>query len=104
MRWANSLKAQAYDGTDIYFFQQLAELASRSGNLLIAVGALHQAFEEYTNRLSHEIRDEWAKIQGRFIDLPIDVSPHEQLSLLSRAIEFDELHATYLNLPTGYRN
>ncbi|MXY46319.1 MAG: hypothetical protein F4Y44_04900 [Chloroflexi bacterium] len=84
------LESAAYDGTDIYFFQQLAELASRSSNRLIVVGALHQAFEEYTNRLSHEIRDEWAKIQGRFIDLPIDVSSYEQLSLLSRAIEFDE--------------
>ena len=84
------LESAAYDGTDIYFFQQLAELASRSGNRLIVVGALHQAFEEYTNRLSREIRDEWAKIQGRFIDLAIDVSSHEQLSLLSRAIEFDE--------------
>ncbi len=84
------LESAAYDGTDIYFFQQLAELASRSGNRLIVVGILHQAFEEYTNRLSREIRDEWAKIQGRFIDLAIDVSSHEQLSLLSRAIEFDE--------------
>lgn len=84
------LESAAYDGTDIYFFQQLAELASRSGNRLIVVGALHQAFEEYTYRLSHEIRDEWAKIQGRFIDLAIDVSSYEQLSLLSRAIEFDE--------------
>jgi hypothetical protein len=84
------LESAAYDGTDIYFFQQLAELASRSDNRLIVVGALHQAFEGYTNRLSREIRDEWAKIQGRFIDLAIDVSSHEQLSLLSRAIEFDE--------------
>lgn len=82
------LEGAAYDGTDIYFFQQLAELASRSGGRLIVVGALHQAFEEYSNRLSREMRDEWAKIQGRFIDLPIDASAEEQLALLGRAIEF----------------
>ena len=82
------LEGAAYDGTDIYFFQQLAELASRSGGRLIVVGALHQAFEEYSNRLSREMRDEWAKIQGRFIDLPIDASAEEQLALLGKAIEF----------------
>ena len=82
------LEGAAYDGTDIYFFQQLAELASRSGGRLIVVGALHQAFEEYSNRLSREIRGEWAKIQGRFIDIPIDASAEEQLALLGKAIEF----------------
>lgn len=82
------LEGAAYDGTDIYFFQQLAELASRSGGRLVVVGALHQAFEEYSNRLSREMRDEWAKIQGRFIDLPIDASSEEQLALLGKAIEF----------------
>ena len=83
------LEGAAYDGTDIYFFQQLAEIASRSNNRLIVVGILHQAFEEYAYRLSREMRDEWAKIQGRFIDLAISVGPDEQLELLGRAIEVD---------------
>lgn len=84
------LEGAAYEGTDIYFFQQLAEIASRSNNRLIVVGILHQAFEEYANRLSREVRDEWAKVQGRFIDLPINVGPDEQLELLGRAIESDQ--------------
>ena len=83
------LEGAAYDGTDIYFFQQLAEIASRSSNRLIVVGILHQAFEEYTYRLSRDMRDEWAKIQGRFTDLAISVGPDEQLELLGRAIEVD---------------
>ena len=83
------LEGAAYEGTDIYFFQELAEIASRSNNRLIVVGILHQAFEEYANRLSREVRDEWAKVQGRFIDLPINVGPDEQLELLGRAIESD---------------
>ena len=86
------LEGAAYDGTDIYFFQQLAEIASRSNNRLIVVGILHQAFEEYAYRLSREMRDEWAKIQGRFIDLVINVGPDEQLELLGRAIEVDGQH------------
>ncbi len=83
------LEGAAFDGTDIYFFQQLAEIASRCNNRLIVVGVLHQAFEEYAYRLSREMRDEWAKIQGRFIDLPISVGPDEQLDLLGRAIEVE---------------
>ena len=83
------LEGAAYDGTDIYFFQQLAELASRSNRRLIVVGILHQAFEEYAHRLSREMRDEWAKIQGRFADLAVNASPEEQLDLLARAIEAD---------------
>ena len=83
------LEGAAYDGTDIYFFQQLAELASRSNNRLLVVGILHQAFEEYAYRLSRDMRDEWAKIQGRFTDLAINIGADEQLELLGRAIEVD---------------
>lgn len=81
------LEGSAQDGTDIYFFQQLAEAASRSNGRLILIGVLHQAFEEYAHRLSHEMRDEWAKIQGRFIDLPVNTVGEEQIDLISRAIE-----------------
>ena len=81
------LEDAAYGGTDIYFFQQLAELACRSDNRLIVVGALHQAFDEYSNRLSREIRDEWAKVQGRFVDISIDAGIDEQIMLLAQAIE-----------------
>jgi len=83
------LEAAAQDGTDIYVFQQLAEAASRSKGRLLIVGVLHQAFEEYAHRLSREMRDEWAKIQGRFIDLAVNTAGEEQIDLLSRAIESD---------------
>ena len=83
------LEAAAYDGSDIYFFQQLAEIASRSAGRLIVIGILHQAFEEYAHRLSREAREEWSKIQGRFVDLAINVSGNEQIDLLGRAIESD---------------
>lgn len=80
------LESAARNEYDIYIFQQLAELASRSQRRLLIVGILHQSFEEYTFRLSHEVRDEWAKIQGRFIDLVVNSTAEEQIELLSRAI------------------
>lgn len=81
------LEAAAQDGSDIYVLQQLAEMASRSDGRFLVVGVLHQAFEEYAHRLSHEMRDEWAKIQGRFIDLIVNAVGEEQIELISRAIE-----------------
>ncbi len=83
------LEGAAASGSDIYFFQQLAEAASRSNNRLIVIGVLHQAFGEYAHQLSRDMRDEWSKIQGRFIDLPINVAGEEQVDLLSRAIISD---------------
>lgn len=83
------LEGAASEDTDIYFFQQLAELAARSRGRLLVVGVLHQAFEEYAYRLAREQRDEWAKIQGRFIDLAVNVAGEEQLEVLARAIESD---------------
>ena len=80
------LESAAQDGSDIYLFQQLAELASRSNSRLLIVGILHQAFEEYANLLSREVRDEWTKIQGRFVDLAINTTKEEQIYLISKAI------------------
>ena len=81
------LEAAAQDGSDIYILQQLAEAASRSKGRFLVIGVLHQAFEEYAHRLSHQMRDEWAKIQGRFIDLVVNTAGEEQIDLISRAIE-----------------
>ena len=81
------LETATQDGSDIYILQELAEAASRSKGRFIVVGILHQSFEEYAHRLSHEIRDEWAKVQGRFIDLVVDPAGEEQLELISRAIK-----------------
>ncbi len=83
------LEAAARDGSDIYILQQLAEASSRSQGRFLVVGVLHQAFEEYAHRLSYEMRDEWAKIQGRFIDLIVNTVGEEQIDLISRAIESD---------------
>ena len=83
------LEGAARDMADVYFFQQLAEIASRSSGRLIVVGILHQAFDEYSHRLSREMREEWAKIQGRFIDLSVNTGVDEQIALLGKAIESD---------------
>jgi len=81
------LESAAIQGEDIYFYQELAEAASRSDGKLIIVGILHQAFEQYAIKLGRGARDEWSKIQGRYIDIPLVVKTDEVIELVGRAIE-----------------
>jgi hypothetical protein len=81
------LEAAAAGRGDLHFIQELAELASRSDGRLIVVGILHQAFGEYTGKLAQRARNEWMKVQGRFVDVPLATLANEQLALLSEAIE-----------------
>lgn len=80
------LESASRGNGDVYFFQQLAEFASRSKGKIIVIGILHQAFAEYARYLPHTLRDEWLKIQGRFVDMPINTVGEEQVELISRAI------------------
>jgi hypothetical protein len=80
------LESASQTGEDIYFYQELAEAASRCDGKLVIVGILHQAFEQYAIRLGREARDEWAKIQGRYIDIPLVAGTDEVVELVGRAI------------------
>ncbi|QEW20376.1 hypothetical protein LA6_002574 [Marinibacterium anthonyi] len=80
------LEAAADGEGDIHLLQDLAELASRSQGKLILLGILHQAFEEYAERLSRKARDSWAKIQGRYVDISISVSLEETIELVGEAL------------------
>ena len=80
------LELASYENSDVYLFQQIAEIASRSSKRLIVVCILHQSFGEYASRLSRDMRDEWSKIQGRFVDLQVNTAGEEQIELIARAI------------------
>lgn len=80
------LEGAAISHGDVQFLQDVAELASRSSGRLVVLGILHQAFEEYAARLGKQAQDEWAKVQGRFIDVPLAPTGNEQIELLARAI------------------
>lgn len=81
------LEAAAHGRGDLHFLQELAELASRSDRRLLVLGILHQAFGEYTGRVAQRTRNEWMKVQGRFVDIPLATVAEEQLILLGGAIE-----------------
>lgn len=83
------LQASETAGDDIYFFQELAELTSRVNGNLLLIGILHQAFKQYarTQQLTEKVQNDWAKVQGRFIDLPFVTSSDEVVELICNAID-----------------
>ncbi|UOM36714.1 hypothetical protein [Acuticoccus sp. I52.16.1] len=80
------LEAAADGSADIHFFQELAEAAARCEGRLLIVGVLHQSFDQYARRFGADMQDDWAKIQGRFVDIPIVTAIDEVLDLIGRAL------------------
>jgi hypothetical protein len=74
-------------GDDVYFFQELAEAAARSMGRLVIVGVLHQSFTQYSTRLGVDTRDDWLKVQGRYVDLPFVAASDEVVELIGHSIE-----------------
>ncbi|ATQ75847.1 ATP-binding protein [Massilia violaceinigra] len=74
-------------GDDVYFFQELAEVAARSSGKIVIVGILHQSFSQYATRLGIGSRDDWVKVQGRYSDIPLVAASDEVVELIGRAIQ-----------------
>lgn len=86
------LEGAGEKSVDIHFFQDLAEAANRSDGRLIVVGILHQSFSRYAERLGSKVQDEWQKIQGRYVDVPIVTATDEIIDLLGQAIATNVRH------------
>jgi Arc/MetJ-type ribon-helix-helix transcriptional regulator len=72
---------------DVFLLQQLAEATNRSSSEgLYLVTILHQSFERYAAELRPAVREEWAKVQGRFEDVAFQEPPEQLLELISRAL------------------
>lgn len=83
-------EARHYGANDIYLLQALAEhaLAWHETKLSLVV-MLHQAFEQYARGLGESLRSEWAKVQGRFENIPFLESAEQVLRVVAAAIEKD---------------
>jgi hypothetical protein len=75
--------AQNQSMDDLYLLQQIAELSSGRDRYNVYVfGLLHQSFIDYAHGLAAAQRNEWAKIQGRFEDIPFIESPDRMMRLI----------------------
>jgi hypothetical protein len=84
-----SLEYAAYNqgAEDLYLLQQISELPQNNGTPVYILGVLHQAFAEYSQRLATVQRHEWAKIQGRFEDIPFTESASSMMRLIGQVID-----------------
>lgn len=82
--------ARQGDERDLFVLQTLAEMAARSGATpCLIVTILHQAFDRYTLTAGATRRTEWAKVQGRYIDLPFQEPPIQMLRMVGSALTPD---------------
>jgi hypothetical protein len=81
-------EARHYGANDIFLLQALAEhaLADHAVKLSLVV-MLHQAFEQYARGLGESLKNEWAKVQGRFESIPFLESAEQTLRIVAAAIE-----------------
>jgi len=70
---------------DLFVLQEIVERSSgSSGPPVFVVTLQHLAFEDYAASATLSQRREWAKVQGRFEDVPFADSPAEVLQLVAR--------------------
>ena len=90
--FGKNLEAYVDSGADgdLYLLQQLAELGQGSHALPFTIMTLqHLSFDEYVADATTQRRREWAKVQGRFQDIPYVESNAQSRKLMSAAIQQD---------------
>jgi len=74
--------------SDLFLLQALAEMSGRNRKIpLFMITLQHMAFEEYAVGASTVQKQEWAKIQGRFDDVPVSNSPEQARMLIARSLK-----------------
>lgn len=74
--------------SDLFLLQQLVEMSGRTRKIpLFMVTLQHMSFDEYSVGISSAERKEWAKVQGRFDDIPFANSPDQTRLLVTSVIQ-----------------
>lgn len=71
---------------ELYFIQQLAEFVNNPKYNIVLITTIHQSFESYAFSLSSFQRQEWAKVKGRFREIPFNEPVEQLLHLASEHI------------------
>ncbi|MGQ9549360.1 MAG: hypothetical protein ACUVWS_12090 [Roseiflexus sp.] len=79
--------ARQTQSSDLFALQTLAESVARSSTTTdLIVTILHQTFDRYAASTSATRRDEWAKVQGRYVELPFQEPPSHLIRMTGRAL------------------
>ena len=81
-------EARHYGANDIFLLQGLAEQAFAEHDVKLSlVVMLHQSIEQYARGLGETLKNEWAKVQGRFESIPFLDTSEQTLRVVASAIE-----------------
>jgi ABC-type dipeptide/oligopeptide/nickel transport system ATPase component len=76
------------DSRDLFVLQTLAEMAARSGETpVVIVTILHQTFERYSTTASVAQQTEWAKVQGRYVDLVFQEPQSQMMRFVASVVQ-----------------
>lgn len=79
--------ARQNDDRDLFVLQTLAEMSTRSAATpCIILTILHQSFDQYVGAAGATRRIEWAKVQGRFVELTFEEPPLQMLRIVAHAL------------------
>lgn len=81
-----ALDFQSNNEGDLYFFQELADIAQQAKQSVVIIGFLHQAFSQYARGKTAHVQQEWGKVQGRYRDLGYNPTIDESLILIGDSI------------------
>lgn len=82
--------ADSASEADLFLLQELAEWSrGQSGSRFALLTMQHLAFDDYASGTTSAMRREWAKVQGRFEDVPFVDSPSQTRALIAGAFETD---------------
>ena len=77
--------------SDLFVLQEIAEMSGKGRKIPLSIITLqHMAFEEYAAGASTIQKQEWAKIQGRFEDIPFSNSLDQTRLLVSNTIKINK--------------
>jgi len=82
------------ESSDIYLLQRLAEAGQGAGLPIFVVTLQHLSFEEYLADVDDRRRRDWAKVQGRFVDVAFTESAPQTRALIAQAfrVSDEQLH------------
>ena len=78
------------DSSDTYLLQRLAEAGQGRGLPIFVITLQHLSFEEYLADADDLRRRDWAKVQGRFVDVAFTDSATQTRSLIAQALHVDD--------------
>ncbi len=86
--FGKNLEAARYDeSSDTYLLQRLAEAGQGTGLPVFVITLQHLSFEEYLAEVDDRRRRDWAKVQGRFVDIAFTESAAQTRALIAQAFE-----------------